>query len=129
PADPARVRTRRVPRPRARRDAAARGARPRAAHRADPRPDLGSALRAGCRRRRFRRRPPQSSAVPDHPAIPQPGLCGARAAAVGADNMAVIVDLAVQGAQMLLVLLLAPLLTGLVRKLKARFLRRQGPPL
>src|SRR5262249_52903960 len=43
--------------------------------------------------------------------------------------MAVILDLAVQGAQMLLVLLLAPLLTGLVRKLKARLLRRQGPPL
>ena len=30
---------------------------------------------------------------------------------------------------MLLVLLLAPLLTGLVRKIKARLLRRQGPPL
>jgi formate hydrogenlyase subunit 4 len=43
--------------------------------------------------------------------------------------MAVIRDLAVQGAQMLLVLLLAPLLTGIVRKIKARFLRRQGPPL
>ena len=43
--------------------------------------------------------------------------------------MAVIFDLAVQGAQMLLVLLLAPLLTGLVRKVKARLLRRQGPPL
>jgi len=43
--------------------------------------------------------------------------------------MAVIVDVAVQGAQMLLVLLLAPLLTGLVRKTKARFLRRRGPPL
>jgi formate hydrogenlyase subunit 4 len=43
--------------------------------------------------------------------------------------MALIVDLAVQGAQMLLVLLLAPLLTGLVRKVKARFLRRRGPPL
>jgi formate hydrogenlyase subunit 4 len=42
--------------------------------------------------------------------------------------MAVILDFAVQGAQMLLVLLLAPLLTGFVRKLKARFLRRQGPP-
>jgi len=40
-----------------------------------------------------------------------------------------IADLAVQGVQMLLVLLLAPLLTGLVRKVKARFLRRQGPPL
>ena len=43
--------------------------------------------------------------------------------------MAVIVDLIVQGLQMLLVLLLAPLLTGLVRKVKARLLRRRGPPL
>lgn len=34
-----------------------------------------------------------------------------------------------QGAQMLLVLLLAPLLTGFVRKIKARLLRRRGPPL
>jgi formate hydrogenlyase subunit 4 len=40
-----------------------------------------------------------------------------------------ILELAVQGAQMLLVLVLAPLLTGLVRKVKARLLRRQGPPL
>jgi len=40
--------------------------------------------------------------------------------------MAVILDLAVQGAQMALVLLLAPLLTGVVRKVKARLLRRQG---
>jgi formate hydrogenlyase subunit 4 len=43
--------------------------------------------------------------------------------------MAVILDLIVQSAQMLLVLLLAPLLTGFVRKAKARLLRRQGPPL
>ena len=43
--------------------------------------------------------------------------------------MAVILDFAVQGAQMLLVLLLAPLLTGFVRKVKARMLRRCGPPL
>jgi len=43
--------------------------------------------------------------------------------------MALILDLAVQGLQMLLVLLLAPLLTGLVRKVKARLQRRQGPPL
>ncbi len=43
--------------------------------------------------------------------------------------MAVILDLAVQGVQMLLVLLLAPLLTGLVRKVKARLMRRRGPPL
>jgi formate hydrogenlyase subunit 4 len=43
--------------------------------------------------------------------------------------MALILDFAVQGAQMLLVLLLAPLLAGLVRKAKARLLRRRGPPL
>jgi formate hydrogenlyase subunit 4 len=41
--------------------------------------------------------------------------------------MAVILALAIQGAQMLLVLLLAPGLTGFVRKVKARFQRRQGP--
>jgi formate hydrogenlyase subunit 4 len=40
-----------------------------------------------------------------------------------------ILDLAVQAAQMLLVLALAPLLTGFVRKVKARLLLRQGPPL
>ena len=40
-----------------------------------------------------------------------------------------ITTLAVQAAQMLLVLGLAPLLVGFVRKVKARLLRRQGPPL
>jgi formate hydrogenlyase subunit 4 len=43
--------------------------------------------------------------------------------------MALILDLAVQGLQMLVVLAVAPLLTGFVRKAKARMLRRQGPPL
>jgi formate hydrogenlyase subunit 4 len=38
-------------------------------------------------------------------------------------------DLAFQIVQMLLVLGLSPLLTGLVRKVKARLLRRRGPPL
>ncbi|MDA9412980.1 respiratory chain complex I subunit 1 family protein [Bradyrhizobium sp. CCBAU 45384] len=38
-------------------------------------------------------------------------------------------DILSQGAQMLLVLGLAPLLTGFVRKVKARLLRRRGPPL
>ena len=41
--------------------------------------------------------------------------------------MAVILALLIQGAQMLLVLALAPLLTGYVRKIKARLLRRRGP--
>lgn len=38
-------------------------------------------------------------------------------------------DILSQGAQMSLVLGLAPLLTGFVRKVKARLLRRRGPPL
>ena len=41
--------------------------------------------------------------------------------------MALIADYLVQGCQMLLMLLLAPLLTGWVRVLKARLLRRRGP--
>jgi len=40
--------------------------------------------------------------------------------------MGVIASLAVQAIQMLLVLLLAPLLTGLVRRIKAHLLRRRG---
>jgi formate hydrogenlyase subunit 4 len=43
--------------------------------------------------------------------------------------MAVIQGLLVQGVQMALVLLLAPLLTGLVRKVKARLQRRRGAAL
>jgi formate hydrogenlyase subunit 4 len=43
--------------------------------------------------------------------------------------MAVIRDFTLQGSEMLLVLFLSPLLTGFVRKVKARLLRRQGPPL
>jgi formate hydrogenlyase subunit 4 len=43
--------------------------------------------------------------------------------------MVLIRDLSIQSAQMLLVLLLAPLFTGFIRKVKARLLRRQGPPM
>jgi formate hydrogenlyase subunit 4 len=43
--------------------------------------------------------------------------------------MGLIRDFAVQGAQMIFVLLLAPLLLGLTRKFKARMLDRVGPPL
>jgi formate hydrogenlyase subunit 4 len=41
--------------------------------------------------------------------------------------MALILDVLVQGVQMGLVLLAAPLVTGVVRNLKARITRRQGP--
>jgi len=43
--------------------------------------------------------------------------------------MAIILDALVQLGQGVLVLLLAPLLTGYVRKVKAHLLRRRGPPL
>jgi formate hydrogenlyase subunit 4 len=43
--------------------------------------------------------------------------------------MAIVVDALVQLGQGVIVLLLAPLLTGYVRKMKARLLRRQGPAL
>ncbi len=43
--------------------------------------------------------------------------------------MDLIRDLTIQGAQMLLVLLVAPLFVGFVRKMKARLLRRHGPPM
>lgn len=39
-----------------------------------------------------------------------------------------IADVLIQGFQMLLVLALAPLLSGFVRKVKARLMRRRGPP-
>lgn len=42
--------------------------------------------------------------------------------------MVLILDFITQGAQMVLVLVLAPLLVGYTRKLRARLLRRQGPP-
>jgi len=42
--------------------------------------------------------------------------------------MELISALLVQVSQMILVLLAAPLLTGFVRKVKARLQRRRGPP-
>ena len=130
-ADPPRVRHRRVPRARARRDAAARRPAAGAAHRRRCAISIWDALYAPvAARRRLRRRAAQSSAVPHHPPVSS-AWSSARSCSLlaGARDMAVIRDLAVQGAQMLLVLLLAPLLTGFVRKVKARLLRRRGPPL
>ena len=43
--------------------------------------------------------------------------------------MALIPELIVQGVQMFLVLLLAPVLVGFVRKVKSQLLRRRGPPI
>ena len=78
---------------------------------------------------RPRRRPSQPSAVSHHPPVSHARIWGAGHSPSGGCRMVLIRDLAIQGAQMLLVLLLAPLFTGFVRKAKARLLRRQGPPL
>src|SRR6185436_2860084 len=58
-----------------------------------------------------------------HARFPRPhhALAGSRA-------MALMHDFAVQAAQLLIVLLLAPLLTGFVRKVKALLVSRRGPP-
>src|SRR5690606_29732867 len=80
----------------------------------------------GARGRRGRQAQP--APVPDHPALPQPRLRLAHRPSSGACAMALMLrDLLVQGAQMALVLLAAPLLTGVVRALKARLVRRKGP--
>ena len=103
----------------ARRDSSCRAARSRSGTRSMRRSPPASST--------IRRRAAQSPAIPDHPPVSQPRVSRPGHAASGARDMAVILDLAVQGAQMLVVLLLAPLLTGLVRKVKARLLRRQRP--
>src|SRR5206468_2124488 len=125
--DPPRVRHAAVPRPRSRHDAAAGRPPAGAAQNRIARPGLERNL---CADRGYRRLPvdtAQSPAVPDHPAISQPGLCHPRHAAAGARDMVVISDIIVQGVQMLLVLMLAPLLTGLVRKITDRLVSRPGP--
>ena len=89
---------------------------------------LGSSdgLPAGSGRRRRPGRPAQPPAVPDHPPLSEPGVPGAGHAAPGAGAMDLIRDLLVQGVQMAVVLVLAPLVTGITRKVKARLLRRKG---
>ena len=128
PADSPRVRNHSVWRAGGRRHAAARRCPGRASDSDDARFCVGCVLRAARRWRHGHRHYAQLPAVPNHPALSQLCLSGARAVASGARDMALIRDFILQCAQMLLVLALAPLLTGFVRKLKARFQRRIGPP-
>ena len=112
-----------------RRHAAARRRCGRRASTVQPaRLDLGRALCAG-RRRRRPMSPTGSTGCSSSPSATISSLVFVVlvAPSAGARDMAMILDLAVQGAQMLLVLLLAPLLLGFVRKVKARLLRRQRP--
>src|SRR5258708_26043459 len=74
-------------------------------------------------------RAPQHAAVPHDPRLPHTRVRRAGGAAHGARHMAMMLDGLVQFCQMLVVLAAAPLLAGYVRKLKARLVGRQGPPL
>ena len=83
---------------------------------------------------RNHRKPAQLPSVSDYPALSDAHLLGAhRPSSRGVGGMALILDPAVQlGApalQMILVLLIAPLVIGITRKVKARLLRRKGPSL
>ena len=104
-------------------------ARAGAPHRQPERRHLGCVLRADRPRGRMHRRLAQPAAISQHPPLSQLRVRRAGRPSAGARDMALILNLAVQAAQMLLVLALAPLLVGFVRKVKARLLRRQGPPL
>ena len=76
------------------------------------------------------RRPAERAAVPDHPPLSQPRLRRAGRPACWCLRYGPDPSISPSRcAQMVLVLLLAPLLTGFVRKVKARLLRRRGPPL
>ena len=69
----------------------------------------------------------ESPPVSDHPELSELGIRGPYIPPAGAGDMALIHSIAGQAIQMLVVLAMAPLLTGLVRKIKARLLRRAGP--
>ena len=75
------------------------------------------------------RRRSQQGAVPNDPRLPDIGVGCVGGASGDTGRMAIVVDALVQLGQLLLVLALAPLLTGYVRKVKARLLRRKGPDL
>src|SRR5262249_7750615 len=94
---------------------------------------LACLLRRARERRGAVRRAAECAAIPDHQALPGADVRRARHPAVdrGGDDMTrdLVVQFLAQGAQMFLVLLLAPLAVGVTRRVKARLMRRQGPPL
>src|SRR5882672_1203569 len=69
----------------------------------------------------------QSIAISHHPPLPDAGVLHFDCPAGLGRDMALIVDLFLQAVQMLLVLMVAPLILGVTRKVKARLLRRRGP--
>src|SRR5258705_182651 len=114
-------------RPREGRDAGARRARPRPTDHEPPGPLLARPLPAGRRLGRLGDGALERPAVPHHPALPDLDVPGARRAAHPGRGVAMTAFL-LQLLHMALVLALAPGVTGIVRKLKARLLGRQGPP-
>src|SRR5262249_4353607 len=130
-ADPPRLRHERVPRGReARFRAPGRDPR-RGVCRQGVRPRLGARLRAARALGVAHRRAAQCAAVSHYPPLSDADLCGADRAPAGGGGMAVtlnfILDLLLQALQMALVLVVAPLVLGVTRKVKARLLRRVGP--
>src|SRR5258705_2031779 len=71
----------------------------------------------------------QSVAVSHHPPLPDTGVLHFDCPAGPGRDMALIVDLLLQAVQMALVVAVAPAVVGVTRKVKARLLRRVGPPL
>src|SRR5258705_12713956 len=88
---------------------------------------MGWPLRAHHPARRGHGRAAQPDAVPDDPELSDAGVCGAGHAADHRRDLAMSYDWFTQVAQTALVLGLAPLLSGVTRKIRARLLRRQGP--
>src|SRR5690606_36664762 len=71
---------------------------------------------------------PEPFSVLDQPPLPDAGLCKACHPASGGRGMAIAYELAAQALQMFLVLAVAPFVLGVTRMVKARLLRRIGPP-
>src|SRR4029079_7753787 len=88
--------------------------------------DLGGVIPAYRARNRPHIWGTQPSAVSDNPPLSHTRVCGARPPTPGTCGVGVILDLLVQLAQMTLVDALAPLLTCVIRKRKARLTKHRG---
>src|SRR4029077_13358503 len=75
------------------------------------------------------RDPAQLPAVPHHPPLSDARVLCPHSPSGDGGGMALIIEFALQAVQMFMAVLLAPLLLGVTRKVKARLQRRIGPPL
>ena len=125
--DPPRIWQCCIPRARARNDAKARRHGPSQAATRPSRCPLGGALRSRHSLREHGRGSPQCIPIPYDPQVSDAGLCGAGPVARDHRGLAMTHDWQTQLVQLVLVLILAPLLSGVTRKIKSRLLRRRGP--